>query len=192
MANKKTVALNTDEYNLIIDTMRSGFEYDGKQFRANNRIATVLVLECNLGLRVGDILQLHLNDIIKDGDRYRLDIVEDKTDKKREFTVPMEIYNYIKMYCLENNIKATATIFDISERAVQKQLKIMCDYLGLEGISTHSFRKKFATDIYVNNNYNIALVRELLQHSNVTISQRYIGIRSAEVEKALENHICLR
>lgn len=191
MANKKTRSLTTDEYRLIIETLKSNFICNGKQFNANNRIATALVIQANLGLRIGDVLSLKLKDIIKDGNRYRLDIVEDKTDKERVFTVPAEIYNYIKMYCLENSIKATAKIFDISERAVQKQLKIVCDYLKIEGVSTHSFRKYFATQIYINSNYNIALVRELLQHSNTSITQRYIGISSVEVEKALEGHINL-
>lgn len=191
MANKKTRSLTTDEYRLIIETLKSNFICNGKQFNANNRIATALVIQANLGLRIGDVLSLKLKDIIKDGNRYRLDIVEDKTDKERVFTVPAEIYNYIKMYCLENSIKATAKIFDISERAIQKQLKIVCDYLKIEGVSTHSFRKYFATQIYINSNYNIALVRELLQHSNTSITQRYIGISSVEVEKALEGHINL-
>lgn len=191
MANIKTRALTTEEYKLIIDTMRSNFEYDGKEFRANNRIATALVIQSNLGLRIGDVLNLKLNDIIKDGDRYRLDITEEKTDKKRTFTVPIEVYNYIKMYCLENNIKPTAKIFGIGERAVQKQLKIVCQYLGLEKVSTHSFRKYFATKIYMDSNYNVALVKELLQHSNTNITQRYIGIGTKEVETALNNHVCL-
>lgn len=191
MANIKTKALTTEEYKLIIETLRSNFKHEGKEFRANNRIATALVIQSNLGLRIGDVLALKLNDIVKDGDRYRLDIVEEKTNKKRTFTVPTEVYNYIKMYCLENSIKATAKIFDIGERAVQKQLKIVCEYLGLEKISTHSFRKYFATQIYINSNYNIALVKELLQHSNTNITQRYIGISSKEVEKALNSHVCL-
>ena len=113
MANIKTKALTTEEYKLIIETLRSNFKHDGKEFRANNRIATALVIQSNLGLRIGDVLALKLNDIVKDGDRYRLDIVEEKTNKKRTFTVPTEVYNYIKMYCLENSIKATAKIFDI-------------------------------------------------------------------------------
>lgn len=191
MANKKTIALTTEQYKLIIETLRSNFSYNDKQFRANNRIATALVIQANLGLRIGDVLQLKLNDIIKDGNRYRLEIIEDKTEKSRTFTVPIEIYNYIKMYCLENNIKTTAKIFDISERAIQKQLKIVCDYLNIEGISTHSFRKYFATQIYINSNYNIALVKELLQHSTIAITQKYIGINSREIELALNNHICL-
>ena len=191
MANKKTKALTTEEYKLIIETLRSNFMYDGKEFRANNRVATALVIQSNLGLRIGDVLALRLKDIVKDGNRYRLDIIEDKTDKRRTFTVTNDIYNYIKMYCLENNIKSTAKIFDISDRAVQKQLKIVCDYLGIEGISTHSFRKYFATQIYINSNYNIELVRQLLQHSTSTVTQRYIGIGSRELEKALSEHNCL-
>lgn len=191
MANIKTKALTTEEYKMIIDTMRTNFKYKDKEFRANNRIATALVIQSNLGLRIGDVLALKLNDIVKDADRYRLDITEEKTGKKRTFTVPVEVYNYIKMYCLENNIKCNAKIFSIGERAVQKQLKIVCQYLGLDKISTHSFRKYFATQIYINSNYNIALVKELLQHSNTNITQRYIGISSKEVETALNNHICL-
>ena len=90
--NKKTIALTIDQYNEIIDTMRNGFT----GCRANSRIATALVLEANLGLRISDILKLRLKDIIKDGNRYRLDIIEQKTGKERNFTVPTEIYNYIK------------------------------------------------------------------------------------------------
>lgn len=191
MANKKTRTLTKEEYKIIVETLKSNFEYEGKIFRSNNRVATALVLQANLGLRIGDILKLRLNDIIRDGNRYRLNIKEEKTDKERVFTVPNEVYNYIKMYCLENNIKPSAKIIDITERAIQKQLKIVCDYLGIEGISTHSFRKYFATQIYINSNYNIALVKELLQHSNTSVTQRYIGIGSQEVEKALSEHICL-
>ena len=149
----------------------------------------VLTLEANLGLRVSDVLNLCLNSFVLDGDRYRLNIEEQKTGKSREFTVPYEIYNYIKLYALENSIKPTAKLFDITDRAIQKQLKIVVDYLGLEGISTHSFRKYFATSIYVDNNYNIQLVSKLLQHSSTAITQKYIGIQQKEIEDALQKHI---
>ena len=186
--NKKTVALSREQYNEIIDTLRTGFS----GCRPNNRIATALVLEANLGLRISDIIHLKLNDIVKDGDRYRLDIIEQKTGKKRTFTVPIEIYSYIQQYCIDNDIKSNEVIFNVSERAVQKQLKIVCDYLGFENISTHSFRKFYATNIYVNNNYNVALVQQLLQHSSPVITQRYIGIGTQELEQAIKNNLNLR
>lgn len=187
MPNKKTIAVTEDQYNEIISTMKQGFI----GFRPNERIATCLVLEANLGIRISDILSLHLNDIVKDGNRYRLDIIEIKTKKKRTFTVPLEIYSYIRDYCYENEIKSDELIFPISERVVQKQLKIVCDFLGYDGIGTHSFRKFFATEIYKDNDYNIILVQKLLQHSSPTTTQNYIGISTKDIETALANHIHL-
>jgi len=190
--NKKTIALTEEQYKEIISTMRNGFICsDGHVVKPNKRIATALSLEANLGLRISDILQLRLSAIIRDGDRYRLNIVEQKTKKKREFTVPTDIYIYIQNYALENNINPTAKLFDMSERAVNKHLKLVCDYLGYEGIGSHSFRKYFATSIYVNNHYDINLVRVLLQHSSTVTTQRYIGLQSKEIENALQNHIKL-
>lgn len=185
MANKRTVALTKEQYKEIIQTMRSGFS----GFRPNERVATALVLEANLGLRISDILNLHLRDIIKDGDRYRLDICEQKTGKYRNFTVPLDVYIYIQTYCINNGIKSTDLIFPIKERVIQKQLKIVCDWLGYTNIGTHSFRKFFATEIYKDNDYNIVLVQNLLQHSSAAITQRYIGISQKQIEDALEKHI---
>ena len=73
--NKRTRAIDEDTYKLIISTMKNGFMHEGVQYKPNERIATVLVLEYNLGLRVGDILQLKVDSFVKDGSRYRLDIV---------------------------------------------------------------------------------------------------------------------
>lgn len=190
--NKQTVALTEEQYKEIIFTMREGFVCaDGHIVKPNIRIATALSLEANLGLRISDILQLRLSAIIRDGDRYRLNIVEQKTKKKREFTVPTDIYIYIQNYALENNINPAAKLFDISERGINKHLKLVCDYLGYSGIGSHSFRKYFATSIYVNNHYDINLVRVLLQHSSAVTTQRYIGLQRQEIENALQNHIKL-
>ena len=187
MAGKKTVALTREQYEEIIKTIREG----GVGFRENNRIATILVLEANLGLRIEDVLRLKVNDIISDGSRYRLDIIEKKTQKKRTFTVPLPIYQYIKLYALENGIKDNEKLFGITERQVQMHLHKVADYLGYENIGTHSFRKYFATEIYLNSDYNVVLVQQLLQHSSVAITQRYIGITSEMQEKALLGHIQL-
>ena len=182
--NKKTKALTTDQYKEIIQTMREGF----CGCRPNDRIATALVLEGNLGLRISDIIKLRPCDIVKDGDRFRLEVVEQKTGKSRVFTVPLLIQQYIENYCLRNGIRRNDLIFPITERAVQKQLKIVCDYLDLEGVSTHSFRKWYATEIYNKNDHDIALVQRLLQHSSASTTQRYIGIEPEKIETAIQNH----
>lgn len=186
--NKKTLALTEEQYSQIISTMRTGF----CGCRPNERIATALVLEANLGLRISDVLNLHMADVVVDGNRYRLNITEQKTGKQRHFTVPDEVFRYVKLYCLEQSIAPCEYIFPVSERAVQKQLKLVCDYLGIAGVSTHSFRKFFATQIYKENGYNILLVQQLLQHSSPAVTQRYIGIQPKEIEDALQRHICLK
>ena len=58
--NIKTKALTTEQYKEIITTMKNGF----CGCRPNERIATALVLEGNLGLRVSDILRLRPCDIV--------------------------------------------------------------------------------------------------------------------------------
>ena len=182
--NKKIKALTTEQYREIIQTMKTGFCGS----LPNDRIATALVLEGNLGIRISDIVKLRRRDIVLDGDRYRLEIREQKTGKSRVFTVPLVIAQYIENYCLRNGIHRDELIFPLTTRAVQKKLKAVCDYLGYEGISTHSFRKWYATEIYKNNGYDIALVQRLLQHSSAAVTQRYIGIEPQRIEAAIEGH----
>jgi site-specific recombinase XerD len=79
-------------------------------------------------------------------------------------------------------------IFPITTREVQKVLARVCDYLGYEGISTHSFRKWYATEIYTTSGSDIALVQRLLQHSSAATTQRYIGIEPQRIEQAIETH----
>ena len=156
--NKRTRAIDEDTYKLIIVTMKNGFTHEGVQYKPNERIATVLVLEYNLGLRVGDILQLKVDSFVKDGSRYRLDMYEQKTNKYRNFTVPNEVYQFVLDYAYKNHISSKTKLFPITERAVLKHLKAVCSYLALNGVGSHSFRKGFATNVYVNNHYNIELV----------------------------------
>lgn len=80
--NKRTVALADQQYIDIITAIKGGFYHAGREYQPNERIATALTLEANLGVRISDILKFRFCDIIKDGDRFRLDITEIKTDKK--------------------------------------------------------------------------------------------------------------
>lgn len=63
--------------------------------------------------------------------------------------------------------------------------------MGYKDISTHSFRKYYATNVYIQNEYNIMLVKELLQHANIETTQRYIGIGTEQLERAIQNNLDL-
>lgn len=181
------IALTTAQYTEIIRTIRTG----SGSLRANPRIAAALTAEANLGMRIGDILKLKLSDIVTDGNRYRLNVTEEKTGKKRTFSVPAEVYQFFCDYCKAQRIPADAPMFPITVRAVQKHLKTVCDLLGYENISTHSFRKWYATDIYESNGHDIVLVQQLLQHSSPMVTRRYIGIADEKVEQAIASHVLI-
>lgn len=181
------VALTTSQYESIIRTIRTG----GNGLRPNPRIASALMVEANLGMRIGDVLRLRLCDIVKDGGRYRLNVTEEKTGKARRFSVPEEVFCFLRDYAKAHKISDTDRLFPVTERAVQKHLKAVCDKLGYENISTHSFRKWYATSIYENTGHDILLVQRLLQHSSPAITRRYIGIADDRMEEAIANHVNL-
>ena len=185
--NKRCVALSDEQYRESIRLLREGFVLEGKIIKPNPRIAAIEVLQASLGLRLGDVLQLRMGSFVKDNGRWRLDIKEQKTGKVRDFTVAVEIYSFIQEYALNMGISAQAKLFDISERQVERHLnKVFSKMeLPLRNYGSHSYRKYFASRIYLENEMNIELVRVLLQHSSVAVTQRYIGLSQKTVEDAI-------
>lgn len=182
-----TVALTKDQYITIIEGIYDGI--GGKE--KNPAIATALQIEANTGLRIGDVLSLRRGDIVKDGDRYRYDIKEHKTHKPRRFTVPDAVYLMIEAFCKDNDIEYGEKIFKFGVRNVQKRLFAIADFLDYRNIGTHSFRKYFATKAYKNSGNDIELVSRLLQHSNSSITRRYIGIEDERTENVLKASVDL-
>ena len=192
MANFKTRPITMDEFKLINHTMRTGFvTNDGKTVRPNIPIAALLTAQINLGLRVGDMCRLKLSDFVYEHGDWRLSIVEEKTKKVRNFIVPIEVYTYLQRYALEQGRKPNDRLFPISVRAVQNHLKITCEHLGIKDVSSHSYRKAYAVKIFQDNDYNVELVRLLLNHSSIAVTQNYISVEPKVVRQALQKHIIL-
>ena len=188
-----TLAIDTQEYDNIISTLKAGYiDNDGGIHRPNERVAAAMATEFNLGIRVSDIVKLTLSDIVKDGsNHYRLDIVEKKTGKPRTLSVNLPIYNYLKSYCDRNNISSTARMFGVTERNIQMRVKEVREYLGLDRVSTHSFRKAAGNDIYESTGHDIVAVQEFYGHSSATTTQTYLKRSNSQLEKALDNHVRL-
>lgn len=185
--NKRTVACTDEEYTKCVELLRNGFMLEGHFIKPNNRIATIVVLEATLGLRLGDILSLKLSSFVKEGERWRLDIVEQKTKKMRCFTVPIAVYSFIQEYALQNNIGYEVKLFDISARQVQRHLnKVFTKLeLPLSKYGSHSFRKLFCTKVYTENEFDLVLTQTLMQHSSPEVTRRYLNISSKRIEEAL-------
>lgn len=186
-----TVALTKKQYLDLINALINGTCVS----KPNKIVATMLQIEANTGIRISDVLKLRRGDIVKDGNRYRYNIKEKKTKKPRTFTVPDPVYLMIEKYCLDHNVQKGEKIFPYNEdsgaRGIQKLIKKIADFYGYENISTHSFRKYFATKAYINSDYDIELVSRLLQHSSSSITRRYIGIQDERTEDVIKRSVDL-
>ena len=187
MGRYTTLSLDKTNYKELIQTVREGYtDWDGVKHRPNKQLATILILEANLGCRIGDIMNLTTDSIIDDGGIYKLNIVEQKTGKRRNFIVPKPVKAFIDDYIRDANIYR-GPLFDIKAPAVWKQLRAVTGYLGLDNVSCHSFRKMAACNLYEASGHDIETVREFLNHSSTKITQTYIKRSDAQLEKAIEN-----
>lgn len=184
MGSYTTRSLSNEEYNKLIKTIRVGYIYKNIKHRPNDQIADILVLEANLGCRIGDIIALTTDSIILDGDIYKLNITEQKTGKKRTFIVPKPIKDFIDHFCIARNV-TSGRLFDIEAPAVWKQLRAATAYLGMKDISTHSMRKKIANDLYESTGHDIEAVCSFLQHSSINVTRTYIRRSDEQLEKAI-------
>ena len=93
------------------------------------------------------------------------------------------MYNRLLEYCLENNLSKEDYIYPHKVRNMQQQLKIITDHLEYKNIGTHSFRKLFAHTIYEASNYDIELVRHMLNHGDVKTTMRYLGVSEKKLKE---------
>jgi len=176
-----TRPLHENEYRRIIELLNTGFvTKDRRVFKPNKQISTILQLQANLGLRIGDVLALRVNSI-RNG---RLETIEEKSGRIQFREVNPAAVGFIKDYAIEQMLSPTDRLFSIQVRVVQKQLKIVVDYLGLKNISTHSFRKMFATAVYNDNGCDIKLLQEILNHTSIATTERYIRVSQFQIDRA--------
>ena len=181
-----TTSLKKSNYKEIIETVRRGYiDNDGVNHRPNTQLATILILEANLGCRIGDVINLSTDSVIDDGGIYKLNIVEQKTGKRRNFIVPKPVKKLMDDYMADANINH-GPLFDIKAPAVWKQLRAVTAYLGLDNISTHSFRKMAACNLYEATGHDIEAVCEFLNHSSTNTTRKYIKRSDAQLESAIE------
>ena len=164
----------------------------------NYKMSLLIALGCFIGLRISDILTLRWNQILGVSE---FTIIEKKTSKKRTLRLNPQLQKHIQE-CYEHiqpiGVKAPilvsqkGTIFTI--QAINRILKdIKKKYkVKIKNFSCHSLRKTFGRQVYNMNSENseLALVKlmELFNHSSVSITKRYLGLRQEEI---LETYDCL-
>lgn len=164
----------------------------------NYKISLLIALGCFTGLRISDILALRWKQILNTNE---FTIIERKTSKVRTIRINPQLQQHIKeCYGQINPIGINApilvsqkgTVFTIQRiNVILKEVKKKYR-LKVKNFSCHSLRKTFGRQVYNMNSDNseLALIKlmELFNHSSVTITKRYLGLRQEEL---LNTYDCL-
>ena len=164
----------------------------------NYKISLLISLGCFTGLRISDILALRWKQILNTSE---FTVIEKKTNKVRTIRINTQLGQHIKE-CYEQIepiginapilVSQKGTVFTIQRinvilKEVKKKYK-----LHIGNFSCHSLRKTFGRQVYNMNSDNseLALVKlmELFNHSSVSITKRYLGLRQEEL---LNTYDCL-
>ena len=162
------------------------------------KMSLFIAIGCFTGFRISDILALRWKQILNVDE---FTIIEHKTKKKRTIRVNpqlkahiRECYEHIKPVGINAPILISqkGTVFSIQRiNGVLKEIKRKYR-IQIGNFSCHSLRKTFSRQVYNmnGNNSELALVKlmELFNHSSVSITKRYLGLRQEEL---LNTYDCL-
>lgn len=157
----------------------------------NYRMSLLIGCGCFFGLRISDILTLTWSMLLDD-DKFTLN--EKKTNKRRTVKINSDFQQHIKRCHDALRIKNDDEKCFLSQKKVVystqrinvlfKDIKKRYN-LKIEHFSTHSMRKTFGRKVYESSgeNANMALIKlsEIFNHSNISITKIYLGIREKEL-----------
>lgn len=157
----------------------------------------LFVLGINSGLRVSDLLNLRLADVVQeDGKlRDRIRITEKKTGKPKDFPVSDVAKRAIKDH-LEalGEVDHDSWLFPsrkgeepITRGQAWRVLKEAGQAAGVkDNIGTHTMRKTFGYHAYKAGR-DLSLIQKLLNHSSPAITLSYIGITKDDLDDVYLN-----
>ena len=157
----------------------------------NYKMSLLIAIGCFTGLRISDILALRWKQILHVSE---FTIIEKKTGKLRTLRLNpqlqrhiTECYEHIKPAGVNVPILQSQKGTTFSIQRINVMLKeIKKKYrLHVGNFSCHSLRKTFGRQVYTmsGENAELALVKlmELFNHSSVSITKRYLGLRQEEI-----------
>ena len=162
----------------------------------NPRDHLMFVMGINSALRISDLLQLRVRDVVDEDGKltpfYRLR--EKKTGKAKKIPFSKNVQKALAEYLKDFNGDWNQFLFKSKGRnkAISLQhawwiIKEAARKVGIkDNIGTHSMRKTFAYHAY-KGGINLYLLMEMLNHSAPFVTRRYIGITQDEMDEVVIN-----
>ncbi|MBA7589761.1 Tyrosine recombinase XerC [subsurface metagenome] len=152
----------------------------------------LFVFGINSGLRIGDLLSLKLGDVkdSRGGLKDDLDIREQKTGKTRKVFFNKQIKEAISYYLKKTDIFDLDRYLFTNEKSKRNKpitrvrayqlINKWCKDVGLNcRVGGHTLRKTFGYHLRMQG-ISIEQISSLLNHQNIKVTFRYIGISSDE------------
>lgn len=182
MPKRKTVfALTEEEVGKVKDYLKHNKE---------QKYQFLFEMAINVGLRISDLLPLKVSNV-RGVDEFL--VVEQKTGKERmvflspqmqqliaEYTKYMKDDDYLFPSRQGNDHLKRVRVYQVFN-AIGKELGFK------ESFGTHTFRRTYGTLLYKKTR-DILLVQRQLNHSSVTMSEIYLGIRRSEDKAELNKY----
>lgn len=164
----------------------------------NLRDYALFVVGINIALRISDLLKLKWEDVLtQNGRSFKpIKLKEGKTGKNRDIRLNKtaqkalrELLNSLDTYSMEDYIFKSRE-GENKPLTRQQALNILKDSaiaVGIkENVGTHTLRKTWGYHAW-KKGFNPALIMETLNHGNLTVTKRYLGIRQDEINDLYEN-----
>lgn len=153
-------------------------------------IGLYIIVSINTGLRVSDVLRLKWSDL--EGETFQ--IIEKKTNKHRVIRVNDSIKSILTKFEIDNPdefifLSQKGTVYSVQQ--INRVLKqVFKKESKKHNISSHSLRKSFGRRVYENNNESeksLVYLSELFNHTSLSITRKYLGIRQEELNDIYMN-----
>ena len=137
----------------------------------------------NTGLRISDLLKLIVKDV---KNKTHIILKEQKTGKIKKFFINSQLREEIDKYI--QGMEDKEYLFKsqkgnnkpISRVQAYRILNNASEKIGLKEIGTHTLRKTWGYHAW-QKGFSPALIMETLNHSNLNMTKRYLGIRQDEI-----------
>lgn len=130
--------------------------------------------------RCGEVVSLERSDLRGDVIIYRA--AKTKTKTTRSGKVPGLLAEYIGQVSLPRSgylFPSGSGSGHLTVRAVDKHVRRAAELLGLDGVSTHSFRRSQATHLHLSG-VPLRAIQRVTGHATLAALERYLDIGSAE------------
>lgn len=173
-ASKLPGVMSAEEIKSLIDTVK------------NIKHRTIIMLLYSSGLRVSEISHLKITDI--DSKSMRIKVVQGKGSKDRYTLLSQQVLVELRAYYII--YKPKEYLFNgegigrpISVRSIQRLVQKALIQLGLDSknYTVHTIRHSFATHL-VDNGTDLHTVKELLGHSSLQTTMRYMHLTTKRIE----------